>query len=49
MKTCTGCNKTELEILQEFGNVTYDELDKESLETNAGDWYCHADCYRDCH
>jgi hypothetical protein len=48
MKYCTGCDKSEKEIMEEQ-NCTEEELDNCSLTLNCGAWYCHDDCFHDSH
>ena len=42
---CTGCGMTGKELKQQ--NWTDDDIEENSIVTNAGNWYCHDDCYRD--
>jgi len=45
---CVGCDKTFCEIKDEYDMKHEDEI-VESLQLNCGDYYCHPDCFRDCH
>lgn len=45
---CMGCYRLGKEIMEE-DSITEEELERESVQTNAGDYYCHSDCFRDSH
>lgn len=45
---CTGCDRTFHQI-KIYEGLNCDEELPESLRTNSGNYYCHADCYSDCH
>ena len=47
-RECCGCGRDSNQIVTE-DEITYDDLEWSSKETDCGMWYCHADCYRDSH
>lgn len=47
-KVCIGCDRRFCEIKSEC-DLAHDEELPEYLCTNAGDYYCHPDCFKDCH
>lgn len=47
-KVCFGCYKRFCDIKEEE-KLEHDKELPEATYTNAGDAYCHIDCFRDCH
>ena len=48
IRECEGCGQTDRQIMDEQG-CSEKEIDDYCVVTNWGSWYCHTDCYRDCH
>ncbi len=44
---CTGCDRYFCEI-KEDEKLSHEEELPEYVCTNAGSYYCHSDCLRDC-
>ncbi len=45
---CAGCDRSFCEIKEEEGFKHEEELPC-YVCTNAGNYYCHIDCFTDCH
>ena len=43
---CNACGKTNVELAQEL-DVTLKEIEDDGIFTLGGEWYCHADCFRE--
>jgi hypothetical protein len=46
LRECCGCGRNTLEIISD-DEISHDDLEWSSKELDSGEWYCHADCYRD--
>lgn len=45
---CSGCNRDAITICHDEG-CDPDEMRLELKWMPSGEWYCHPDCYEDCH